>query len=218
MYCLRSLRGLDRGFESHSGHRYLIRVCVFCVCVVLCLGRDLATSLSPVQGVLPPVNDQETEKSKSITDNVQHNYRAMIVTITSVLELRVSWRWILTSLLGCDNVYVLVFYFTMQSEARLYSYVWRNLEGSGRDLIQVLSWCLEGLSKTTVPKATDKHATIWVLLQTVFSTRSVEKRSKEDNWGNQVSSVRESMKKRVQLKGNRCSEWTWARNQRNCHC
>jgi hypothetical protein len=34
-------------------------VCVcafFCVCVVLCLGRGLATSL-------PSVNDQETEKS-----------------------------------------------------------------------------------------------------------------------------------------------------------
>jgi hypothetical protein len=35
----------------------------FCVCVVLCLGRGLATSWSPVQGVLPSVNDQETEKS-----------------------------------------------------------------------------------------------------------------------------------------------------------
>jgi hypothetical protein len=39
-------------------------VCAFfCVCVVLCLGRGLATSLSPVQGVLPSVNDHETEKS-----------------------------------------------------------------------------------------------------------------------------------------------------------
>jgi hypothetical protein len=38
-------------------------VCAFfCVCVVLCLGRGLATSWSPVQGVLPSVNDQETEK------------------------------------------------------------------------------------------------------------------------------------------------------------
>jgi hypothetical protein len=35
----------------------------FCVCVVLCLGRGLATSWSPVQGVLPSVNDQGTEKS-----------------------------------------------------------------------------------------------------------------------------------------------------------
>jgi hypothetical protein len=40
-------------------------VCVrlFCVCAVLCLSGGLATSLSPVQGVLPSVNDQETEKS-----------------------------------------------------------------------------------------------------------------------------------------------------------
>jgi hypothetical protein len=39
-------------------------VCAFfCVCVVLCWGRGLATSWWPVQGVLPSVNDQETEKS-----------------------------------------------------------------------------------------------------------------------------------------------------------
>jgi hypothetical protein len=30
-------------------------MCLFCVCVVLCLGRGLATSWSPVQGVLPSV-------------------------------------------------------------------------------------------------------------------------------------------------------------------
>jgi hypothetical protein len=35
----------------------------FCVCVVLCLGRGLATSSATFQGVLPTVNDQETEKS-----------------------------------------------------------------------------------------------------------------------------------------------------------
>jgi hypothetical protein len=39
-------------------------VCVFfCVCVVLCLCKGLATSWSPDQGVLPSINDQETEKS-----------------------------------------------------------------------------------------------------------------------------------------------------------
>jgi hypothetical protein len=39
-------------------------VCAFCsVCVVLYLGRGLATSWSPVQGVPPSVNDQDTEKS-----------------------------------------------------------------------------------------------------------------------------------------------------------
>jgi hypothetical protein len=35
----------------------------FCVCVVMCLGRGLSTSWSPVQAVLPSVNNQETEQS-----------------------------------------------------------------------------------------------------------------------------------------------------------
>jgi hypothetical protein len=35
----------------------------FCVCVVLCLVRGLATSWSPVQGVLQSVNYQQTGKS-----------------------------------------------------------------------------------------------------------------------------------------------------------
>jgi hypothetical protein len=30
-------------------------VCLFCVCVVLCVGSGLATGRSPVQGVLPSV-------------------------------------------------------------------------------------------------------------------------------------------------------------------
>jgi hypothetical protein len=35
-------------------------VCAFfCVCFVLCLGRCLATTWSPVQGVLPSIKDQE---------------------------------------------------------------------------------------------------------------------------------------------------------------
>jgi hypothetical protein len=50
MYCLRSLGSRDRGFESHTRHGCLVCVCV-CVWVVLCLGRGLATSWSPVQGV-----------------------------------------------------------------------------------------------------------------------------------------------------------------------
>jgi hypothetical protein len=35
-----------------------------------------------------------------------------------------------------------------------------------------------------VPGVTDTHATIEVLLETVFSTRSVQSGYKEDNWGN----------------------------------
>jgi hypothetical protein len=44
---------------------FLLFMCLFCVCVVLCLGRGLATSWSLVQGVLPTVNDHETEKSEA---------------------------------------------------------------------------------------------------------------------------------------------------------
>jgi hypothetical protein len=43
----------------------------------------------------------------------------------------------------------------------------------------------------------DKHATTQVLLETVFSTQSMQRGYKEDNRGNQVSSVWEAVKKRV---------------------
>jgi hypothetical protein len=54
MNSLRSLGGRDYGFESRLWHGCLMYVRVF-LCVVLCLGRALATSWSPIQGVLPPV-------------------------------------------------------------------------------------------------------------------------------------------------------------------
>jgi hypothetical protein len=38
-----------------------------------------------------------------------------------------------------------------------------------------------------VPAATDTHATIEVLLKTVFSTRSVQRGYREDNWGNRLN-------------------------------
>jgi hypothetical protein len=40
-----------------------------------------------------------------------------------------------------------------------------------------------------VPVATDTHATIEVLFEAVFSTRSMQRGYKEENWGNQVSSL-----------------------------
>jgi hypothetical protein len=46
------------------------------------------------------------------------------------------------------------------------------------------------------PSAMDKHATIAVLLETVFSTRSVRRGYKKDNYGNRVISARESVWKR----------------------
>jgi hypothetical protein len=48
---------------------------------------------------------------------------------------------------------------------------------------------------------TDSHATIEVLLETVSSTRSVQRGYKEDSWGNEVSSVLGSVRKRDSLKG-----------------
>jgi hypothetical protein len=52
-----------------------------------------------------------------------------------------------------------------------------------------------------IPAATDTNATIEVLLETVFSTRSVERGYKEDNLRNRVSSVREYVRKRGSWKG-----------------
>jgi hypothetical protein len=47
-----------------------------------------------------------------------------------------------------------------------------------------------------VPVARDKHSTVEVLLETVFSTRSVQKGYTKDNLGNRVISAQDSMKKR----------------------
>jgi hypothetical protein len=52
-----------------------------------------------------------------------------------------------------------------------------------------------------IPAATDTHAKIEVLLETVFLRWPVPRIYKEDNWGNQVSSVRDSVKKSDSLKG-----------------
>jgi hypothetical protein len=41
-----------------------------------------------------------------------------------------------------------------------------------------------------VPAATDTHAKIEVLLETVFSTRSMQRSYKEDNWGNRLGSLK----------------------------
>jgi hypothetical protein len=44
------------------------------------------------------------------------------------------------------------------------------------------------------PAATNRRATIEILLETWFSTWSVPRSYKEENWGDPVSSVRESVK------------------------
>jgi hypothetical protein len=57
-----------------------------------------------------------------------------------------------------------------------------------------------------VTAATDTHATIEVLLETVFYTHSVQRGYQEDNCGNRVSCARESVKKRDSWKWSRRSE------------
>jgi hypothetical protein len=60
MNCLRSLGRRDRVFESRLGRGCLLCVHLFCVCVVLCVGRGLATGRSPAQSYRLS-KDQETE-------------------------------------------------------------------------------------------------------------------------------------------------------------
>jgi hypothetical protein len=43
-----------------------ICVCLFCLCVVLCVGSGLATGWSPVQGVLPTVYKLRNQKSGQV--------------------------------------------------------------------------------------------------------------------------------------------------------
>jgi hypothetical protein len=57
----------------------------FCVCVVLCLDRGLTTSWSPVQGVLPSVNDQETEKSALCSKKWEQRERKKLFNPSFVL-------------------------------------------------------------------------------------------------------------------------------------
>jgi hypothetical protein len=72
VHCLRSLGSRDRRFESHSGHGCLVFVYV-CAFFCLCTGKGLATGLSPVQGVLPTVPDQETEETQPHAPNCGSN-------------------------------------------------------------------------------------------------------------------------------------------------
>lgn len=50
-----------------------------------------------------------------------------------------------------------------------------------------------------VPAATDTRTTIEMLLETVFSTLSVQRSYKEDNWDNRMSYVREIWEEKRQF-------------------
>jgi hypothetical protein len=89
-------------------------------------------------------------------------------------------------------------------------------------------WLLAISSETTfvssprlgnhVPIVKDKHATIQILVETVFSTPSVQRGYKEDCCGNRVGSVRESVKKRGSLKGTNVQTGLERVKVKNLHC
>jgi hypothetical protein len=83
MNCLPSLERLYLGSESHSRHSCLYYVRLFCVCVLLCVGRCLATGLSPFQGVLPTV--YKIKKLKAA--NPTNDYTAVILLLLLLLLL-----------------------------------------------------------------------------------------------------------------------------------
>jgi hypothetical protein len=97
MHCLHSLGGRDHGFESHSGHGYLVFVCVYSVCVVLCLGRGLATSWSPVQGVLPSV---KWSRNWEISPTLQSGSKGGGEEVMKLIIMRFLQPPIILSLLG----------------------------------------------------------------------------------------------------------------------
>jgi hypothetical protein len=51
MNCLRLLGRWDRGFESNSGHGYLVCVCVYSVFVLLVQGALLKKRQGPKKGI-----------------------------------------------------------------------------------------------------------------------------------------------------------------------
>jgi hypothetical protein len=69
-----------------------------------------------------------------------------------------------------------------------------------------------------VPTATDTHATIEVRLETVFSTRSVQRSYKEGNWANRVSSLRECVRKRGSWKLDAVRRGLERVKLKNFHC
>jgi hypothetical protein len=62
------------------------------------------------------------------------------------------------------------------------------------------------------------HATAEILLETVIYTRSVQRSYKKDNWGNKVSSVRESVRKRGSWKGAAVQRGLESVKLKNLHC
>jgi hypothetical protein len=62
------------------------------------------------------------------------------------------------------------------------------------------------------------YATMEVLLETVFSARLAQMGYKEDNWGNHVNSVWESVRKRSNWKGAAVQRGLERVKLKNLHC
>jgi hypothetical protein len=98
MNCLRSLECWDHGIESHSRHWCLYFLCLFCVYIVLCVGRGLATGRSSVQAVLPTVyrikklkkQPSRPKKGLSSNNNNKISVEQWIVKGITLQQLRTS--------------------------------------------------------------------------------------------------------------------------------
>jgi hypothetical protein len=69
-----------------------------------------------------------------------------------------------------------------------------------------------------ITATTDTHATIEALLEMVFSTRSIQRGYNEDNWGDRVSSVWASVRKRGSWKGAAIQKGLEDLKLKNLHC
>jgi hypothetical protein len=85
MNWLRSLERYDRGLESHSRHGCLYCVRLFCVSVVLCVGRGLATADPPSKESYRLRTWSRDWKSGQGPIN---NYRAIIITWKNTLACK----------------------------------------------------------------------------------------------------------------------------------
>jgi hypothetical protein len=103
MYCFRSLGIRDRGFGSHWRRGWLVCMRLFRVCVVLCLGRGLATSWSPKSAPYSKVWARGERKEEKIygfikatrSNRMQYfvmNYLRIVTTSMSAVLIRNAWR------------------------------------------------------------------------------------------------------------------------------
>jgi hypothetical protein len=80
--------------SNHTQGMDIWYVCVYvcvCACVFVCLhtGTGLATSRSPVQGVLPTVPDQETEENQPYGPKAGATRKKKLIITFQLLRLKI---------------------------------------------------------------------------------------------------------------------------------